>query len=101
MLFFEKKLNAYVDTVEAEVVQLTKQQGHEVLYTPPYHYDLQPIEMVWSQIKGEVGRQYDHSTTMVIVKQQLESAFEHLNADTTGRKPVCSCQKNIKRVHGG
>ena len=71
--------------MEAEVVQLTKQQGHKVLYTPPYHYDLQPIEMVWSQIKGEVGRQYDLSTTMVIVKQQLESAFEHLNADTTGR----------------
>ena len=80
-----KKLKAYVDTVEPEVVQLAKQQGHEVLYTPPYHCDLQPIEMVWSQVKGEVGRQYDLSTTMVIVKQRLEAAFEHLNADTTGR----------------
>ena len=80
-----KKLKAYVDTVEPEVVQLAKQQGHEVLYTPPYHCDLQPIEMVWSQVKGEVGRQYDLSTTMTIVKQRLEAAFEHLNADTTGR----------------
>ena len=42
-------------------------------------------EMVWSQVKGEVGRQYDLSTTMVIVKQRLEADFEHLNADTTGR----------------
>ena len=41
--------------------------------------------MVWSQVKGEVGRQYDLSTTMVIVKQRLEAAFEHLNADTAGR----------------
>ena len=80
-----KKLKAYVDTVEPEVIQLAKQQGHEVLYTPPYHCYLQPIEMVWTQVKGEVGRQDDLSTTMAIVKQRLEAAFEHLNADTTGR----------------
>ena len=85
LLLFENKLKAYVDTVELEVVQLAKQQGHEVLYTPPYHCDLRPIGMIWSQVKGEVGRQYDLSTTMVIVKQRLEAAFEHLNADITGR----------------
>ena len=98
-----KKLKAYVDTVEPEVVQLSKQQGHEVLYTPPYHCDLQPIEMVWSQVKGEVGRQYDLSTTMVIVKQRLEAAFEHLNADTTGRieNLYAHVRKNRKGVHGG
>lgn len=62
-----RRLKAYVDTVEPEVVQLAKQQGHEVLYTPPYHCDLQPIEMVWTQVKGEVGRQYDLSTTMIIM----------------------------------
>ena len=65
-----------------EVVQLAKQQGHEVMYTPPYRCDFQPIEMVWSQVKGEVGRQYDLTTTKVIVKQRLEAAFEHLNAET-------------------
>ena len=65
-----KKLKAYVDTVEPEVIQLAKQQGHEVLYTPPYHCYLQPIEMVWTQVKGEVGRQDDLSTTMAIVKQR-------------------------------
>ena len=46
------KLKAYVASVDAEIVQLAKEQGHEVLYTPPYHCDLQPIEMVWSQVKG-------------------------------------------------
>ena len=56
-----------------------------MLYTPPYQCDLQPIEMVWSQDKGEVGMQYDLSTTMAIVKQHLEAAFALLNADTTGR----------------
>ena len=85
-----------------EVVQLAKQQGHEVLYTPPYHCDLQPIEMVWSQVKGEVGRQYDLSTTMAIVKQHLEAAFEHLNEDTTGRiENLYAHVRNRKGVHGG
>ena len=103
LLLFEKKLKAYVDTVEPEVVQLAKQQGHEVLYTPPYHCDLQPIEMVWSQVKGEVGRQYDLSTTIVIVKQRLKAAFEHLNADTTGRieNLYAHVRKNRKAVHEG
>ena len=76
------KLKAYVASVDAEIVQLAKEQGHEVLYTPPYHCDLQPIEMVCSQVKGEVGRQYDVSTTM---QQRLAKAFEKLGSDTTGR----------------
>ena len=73
-----------------------------ILYLPPYHCDLQPIEMVWSQVKGEFGRQYDIATTMQIVKQRLEAAFENLNADTMGenREPVHPCQKDRTRIHG-
>ena len=98
-----QRLKAYIETVEPEIVQLAKQHGFEVLYTPPYHCDLQPIEMVWSQVKDEVGRQYDIATTMQIVKQRLEAAFENLNADTMGenREPVHPCQKDRTRIHGG
>lgn len=32
------------------------EQGHEVLRLPPYHPDLNPIEMAWSDIKQYVGR---------------------------------------------
>ena len=84
------------DTVEPEIVQLAKQHGHEVLYTSPYHCDLQPIQMVWSQVKGEVGRQYDTATTMQIIKQRLEAAFEHLNADTTGR--IENLYTHVKKI---
>ena len=78
------------------IVQLAKQHGHEVLYTPPYHCDLQPIEMVWSQVKGEVGRQYDTGTIMQIVKQRLEAAFEHLSANTTGR--IENLYTHVKKI---
>jgi transposase len=28
---------------------------HTVLHLPPYHCDLNPIELVWGDIKGRVG----------------------------------------------
>ena len=45
------RLAAHIDTVEPEIVQLATQYGHVVLYAPPYHCDLQPIEMVGSRVK--------------------------------------------------
>ena len=73
-----KRLKSYL--VEPEVIQSQRSfssQSSRVTRcctTPPCHCDLQPIEMLWSQVKGEVRRQYDLSTTMVIVKQRLEAS---------------------------
>ncbi|KAG2799381.1 hypothetical protein PC119_g22728 [Phytophthora cactorum] len=30
--------------------------GHSVSYTPPYHPELQPIELIWGNMKGWIGR---------------------------------------------
>ena len=35
--------------------------GHSVLRLPPYHVDLNPIELVWSDIKGRVGESVSDS----------------------------------------
>jgi transposase len=43
----EKVLFAYV--------KIAEQYEHEVNFTPSYHYKLQPIEGVWSVVKGEVA----------------------------------------------
>lgn len=53
-------------------------RGHTVVVTPPYLSDLQPIEMVWSYVKGVVGRQYDTSTKFPGVRKRLDRAFEDL-----------------------
>ena len=50
--------------------------------------------MVWSQVKGEVGRKYDVSTTMQLVQQHVAKAFEKLGSDTTGR-----VERLYKHVH--
>jgi len=39
------------------VAQLMKEKGHELVYTPPYESWLQPIELVWAQVKLKVAQQ--------------------------------------------
>lgn len=63
--------------VKPEAERLALEAGHTVLYTPPHHSDLQPIELVWANIKGEVGRQYDTDTIFGIVRERLDAAFDN------------------------
>jgi phosphopantothenoylcysteine synthetase/decarboxylase len=55
---------------------LAEAQGHKVVFTPPYHSDLQPIELFWAKLKGNIGRKYNSNTTMAILKQRLDEEFE-------------------------
>lgn len=70
------------NNVKPEVVQLAEAQGHVVLFTPPYHSDLQPIELLWARVKGNVGRKYNSSTTLDDVVRHLDAEFENLRGDT-------------------
>lgn len=35
---------------------LAATHGHEVLRVPPYHCEFNPIELVWSQVKGYIAK---------------------------------------------
>lgn len=67
---------------------LAIQYGHTVIRTPPYHPELQPIEICWGILKNEIGRNCDFS--MDGLKLQLEKAFEKITART--------CQKIIRKI---
>lgn len=67
---------------------IASKQRHEVIRTPPYHPELQPIEICWGVVKNEVARNCDFS--MDHLKLQLENSFEKVTAKT--------CQKIIKKV---
>ncbi|KAG6959547.1 hypothetical protein JG687_00008744, partial [Phytophthora cactorum] len=54
-----------------------KGQGHEVVYTPPYHSDLQHIELVWAIVKGKAGQQYSTTTTFADILPRLETASQN------------------------
>ena len=60
--------------------EIANEQGHEVLRTPPYHPELQPIETCWGIVKNEIARNCDF--TMANLLLQLESAFDKVTAET-------------------
>lgn len=67
--------------IEPEVIRTAAEQGHRVLFTPPYHSDLQPIELLWARVKGNVGRKHTAQTTLDDVVASLDAEFEHLRTD--------------------
>jgi transposase len=71
-----------------EIDLIAHKYGHKVVRTPPYHPELQPIEICWGVVKNEVARNCDF--TMDNLNLQLDNAFEKVTADT--------CQKIIKKV---
>jgi len=60
--------------------EIASEQGHEVLRTPPYHPELQPIETCWGIVKNEIARNCDFTMNNLIL--QLESAFNKVTAKT-------------------
>ncbi|RHZ15510.1 hypothetical protein DYB31_014129 [Aphanomyces astaci] len=80
------KLQAYIkENVVPEVVALARSRGYEVVYTPSYHSDLQPIEYIWAYVKGIVGRQYTTETTMEDVRRRLDIALGGVPSDVIYR----------------
>lgn len=60
------------------IVQYARSLGHDVLYTPPYHSDFQPIEYLWAEVKGKVARQYTNETRLGDVEARLKNAFKEV-----------------------
>jgi transposase len=68
--------------------EIAKQHGHEVIRTPPYHPELQPIEICWGVLKNEVSRHSDFTMKNLFI--QLELAFAKVTAHT--------CTEIIKKI---
>ncbi len=73
-------LNKLAPAPSYVIDELAAQQGHEVVRTPPYHPELQPIETCWGVLKNEVARHGDF--TMDNLKLPLERAFHKITAQT-------------------
>lgn len=74
----EKKIaKEYIaDTEPMAIIHMSQPHGHKILFTPPYHSDLQPIELLWALVKGKVGRQYHEGTAIDMVHQRLIDEFD-------------------------
>lgn len=68
--------------------EIAAKYGHEILRTPPYHPELQPIEICWGIMKNQIARNCDF--TMANLMVQLEDAFSRVTAKT--------CSELIKKI---
>jgi transposase len=71
-----------------EIDEMAKKQGHEILRTPPYHPELQPIELCWGVVKNHIARNCDF--TLANLKIQLEDGFDKVDGSI--------CAKIIKKI---
>jgi hypothetical protein len=60
--------------------EIARSYGHEVIRTPPYHPELQPIETCWGVVKNHVARKCDFTMNNLI--EQLDIGFSKVTAKT-------------------
>ncbi len=85
------------DNIDPEIVQVAREMGHIVLFTPPHYSDLQPVELVWAYIKSSIARKYSNTTTFNDVQTRLKEEFELLSSEK-GSDTVAAIIDHIDQV---
>ncbi len=52
--------------------------GHALVYTPPFCPEVQPIELLWAEIKRYVADRSTHNRSLTETREQTEEAFEKI-----------------------
>ena len=63
------------ETQVGELQKLFDDQGWELLWTPPYTPQLQPIELCWAFSKGHVASKFRLHRTVGEAREELYNAF--------------------------
>ena len=59
---------------------IIKNAGHDTLRLPPYHCNLNPIELIWGDLKGGIGLQ-NSSFKLEDVRQLIHDGFERVSQE--------------------
>lgn len=73
-----KEVKHLYDSYRVEAI--AERFGHKVLRLPPYHCELNPIELIWSQVKGYVARE-NKSFKLNDVKALVIQGMEKVSAE--------------------
>ena len=58
--------------------ELAAEKGHQILRLPPYHCDLNPIELIWSQLKGLMRQRNQGGRLEALEKKLLVQCTENI-----------------------
>jgi transposase len=89
VLLLKAKVKEWIaKNAKPEIIRLAEAKGHIILFTPPYHSDLQPIELLWARIKFRVASEYSTETTMADVKKRLLKHFREVGTTQEGSEAI-------------
>ena len=81
-------LNKFSPSPTYRLDEIAAEQDHKIIRTPPYHPELQPIEICWGIVKNQIARNCDFTMENLIV--QLKDAFDNVASKT--------CMGLIKKI---
>ncbi|XP_054260244.1 uncharacterized protein LOC128984900 [Macrosteles quadrilineatus] len=79
-----------------KIDELFTNNGHAVLRLPPYHPDLNPIELIWSLLKERVAKK-NVNFNMDSVEQLVKDTCESITKDDWKRR--CEHTKKIEEAY--
>jgi hypothetical protein len=80
-----------LDANKTVVEQLMTDAGHSLIYTPPFCPEVQPIELLWANVKRYVADHATHNRSVTEARQQTEEGFERITK--------LFCNNIIKHCH--
>jgi transposase len=79
-------------------VELAREYGHTVIFTPPYHPELQEIEIVWGALKAAVYARGKHSSQALRIAVAEESLDMRQEAFGGAHRKVVDFEEEYKRT---
>lgn len=65
-----------------EIDEIARSRGHEVLRLPPYHCNLNPIELIWAQVKTEIKKKNSNSDqTLKRIENLTKTAINNVSPE--------------------
>jgi len=75
-------------------------EGWQLLYTPPYCCECQPIELLWAHVKNYVGRQMGDDHSIAGVTRLARQGFYGDPANNHAPADAALCSKLFDHVYG-
>jgi len=74
-------VNEHPEYQEDKLEKLFDSKGFRLIFTPPYTPALQPIELLWAEVKRRVANRFEYGRTIRQTRQQMLDAFYGIEAD--------------------
>ena len=78
---------------------LFRDQGYELIYTPPYSPNLQPIETVWAMVKNHVAHKFRRGRKMAQLLEDTRAGFYGTVESKYKGVTAEACQSIIAKCH--